>query len=89
MNRPIKKVAFKRNIAIPITAGAGAAMGGFHPRFDFERDSARATSGFLGKAQRPASEDWERVRIEDFPGFDYIAWDSRYVPATSGPGQAP
>ena len=39
MNRPIKKVAFKCNIAIPITAGAGAAMGGFHPQFDFERDS--------------------------------------------------
>ena len=85
MNRPIKKAAFKRNIAIPITAAAGS----LHTPFDFEHDSARAKSGFLGKAQRPASEDQERIRIEDFPGFAYIAWDGRYVPATSGLRQAP
>ena len=81
MNQPIKKAAFKRNITIPITSSP-------HTPFDFEHNSARAKSGFLGKAQRPASEDQERVRIEDFPGFDYIAWDGRYVPATSGLRQA-
>ena len=81
MNRPIKKIALQRDIALPITTPAVAATGNGYPPFDFEHDSARATSGFLGKAQRPASEDWERIRIEDFPGFDYIAWDGRCAPA--------
>lgn len=99
MNRPIKKVSFKRNIAIPITVAAVAAAGSspsafmntdplntgsvdiqhepVRTQFDFEHDSARATSGFLGKSQRAAGEDRERVHVEDFPGFEYIGWDGR------------
>ena len=109
MNRPIKKVSFKRNIAIPITAAAAADssasafvnmgrlnMGSVNIQdepvrttFDFEHDSVRARSGFLGKAQPAASsEDWERARIEDFPGFDYIPWDGRFVSAMCGLSRA-
>lgn len=105
MNRPIKKIAFKRNIAIPITAAAVAAstsapaFGNAGPlpadsvdiedepirtSFNFEHDSTPATSAFLGKPQRPAHEDRERVRLEDFPDFEYVPWNGRYAQATSG-----